>query len=241
MHDTLVRDALLSHAANEPPMTFTSSDMIRAGRRSRALHRGAWAGSVLAVTLLAGAGLALAPTGSSPPIPTPVALPPGTPLWTTLDSAAFCAAAAAPAEPAIEPASVVNPKNGFSITIPTEPADHAAARFSCYLMQAVPQLMPGAAFARDPNSPAQTVPLQAFASRVLTRTARSTPPLRTSRPTRWSPTMTAWVRLASPSALRASPSLTPSPTARASAASGPARTARLSPCSRSSRTPATAS
>ena len=167
MHDTLVRDALLSHAANESPMTFTSSDMIRAGRRSRTLHRGAWAGSVLAVTLVAGAGLALAPTGSSPPAPGPFALPPGTPLWTTLDSAAFCAEAAAPAEPAIEPTSVVNPKNGFSITIPTEPANHAAARFSCYLMQAVPQLMPGAAFARDPNSPAQTVPLQAFARRVF--------------------------------------------------------------------------
>ena len=167
MHDTLVRDALLSHAANEPPMKFTSSDMIKAGRRSRTLHRGAWAGSVLAVTLMAGAGLALAPTGSSPPAPSPVALPPGTPLWTTLDSEAFCAEAAAPAEPAIEPTSVVNPKNGFSITIPTEPADHAAARLSCYLMRAVPQLMPSAAFARDPNSPAQTVPLQAFARRVF--------------------------------------------------------------------------
>ena len=63
--------------------------------------------------------------------------------------------------------SVINPKNGFSIAIPTEPVDHAAARFSCYLMHAVPELVPGAAFARDPNSPAQTVPLQAYPSRVF--------------------------------------------------------------------------
>lgn len=179
MRDTLVRDALLRHAADEPPMTYTSTDIIRAGRRSRRWHRGAAvAGSVLTAAALAGAALAFAPIATKSPSRQFATLPPGVPMWTNLDSAPFCATAATPVEPTMQRTSVINPKNGFPIAIPTEPVDHAAARFSCYLMHAVREVLAGAAFARDPNSPPQTVPLQAFASRVFdpTRPQDSSPP-----------------------------------------------------------------
>ena len=166
MHDTVVRDALLRNAADEPPMAFTSADLMRAGRRSRRLRHGATvAGSALVVAALAGFAFAVIPDRVS--APEYGRLPIGTPLWTTLDATSFCAIAATAVEPAVAQTSVINPKNGFAIAIPTEPAEHAAARFSCYLMHAVPQAIPGASFARDPNTPAGTVPLQAYVSRAF--------------------------------------------------------------------------
>ncbi len=166
MQDTVVRDALLRHAADEPPMTFTSADMIRAGRRSRRLRvAGGIAGSAVALAVVIGTGIAaIAPERAVPA--TPHGVPAGTTVWTYLDAAPFCGMAATPATPTMEPTTVVNPKNGFAIPIPTEPVDHASARFSCYLMALTKQL-PGAMFARDPTTPADTVPLQVYAARAF--------------------------------------------------------------------------
>jgi hypothetical protein len=168
MQDTVVRDALLRNAADEPPMTFTSDDMIRTGRRSRRLrHAGSVIGSALTVALVAGTAIALVSAGSRP-LAKPVTLKPGTPLWTTLDTSSFCAAAAVAQVDAVgSRQTVVNPKNGYPIAIPTEPSEHAASRLSCYLMSAVPAHLPGAAFTRDPNTPADTVPLQVYPGRAF--------------------------------------------------------------------------
>lgn len=164
--DSSVRDALLSHTADGPPMPFTADDVIRAGRRSRRWHRAAVAaGAGLTVAALAAAAMMVIPILK--PAPRYV-LPADVPLWTELDPTPFCDLAAAPvAEPEAAPTTVVSPKNGFPILIPTEPPAHASARFSCYLLAAVPDYLPGASFALAPLAPDGTVPLEVRPGRVF--------------------------------------------------------------------------
>jgi hypothetical protein len=175
--DTEVRDALLAYTGDQPPPTFTYDQVLTSGRRARRRRRFAVAGAGAAVVAVAaGAALAALPdTRATLPEPFTVAGP----SWSTLDPAPFCKAAAAPpAGPTIAPATSVNEKNGYRIRIPTEPANHAAARFSCYLTKAVPPLLRAATFHRDTGTPAGAVPLQAFPVRVFdpARPGDTTPP-----------------------------------------------------------------
>lgn len=175
--DTEVRDALLAYTGDQPPLTFTYDHVLASGRRARRRRRIAAAGAGAAVAAVAaGAVLAVLPhTRTAPPEPYEVAGP----SWSTLDPEPYCAAAAKPpAGPAIAPATVVSEKNGYRMRMPTEPAAHAAARFSCFLAKAVPPLLPGADFHLGAGAPAGTRPLRADPVRVFdpARPGDTTPP-----------------------------------------------------------------
>jgi hypothetical protein len=175
---TQISDALITYTGDPPPLTFTYDQVLTAGRRERRLRRITIASSATAVAGVAVsiAALALPRLMSTAP---PTSYTVAGPSWSTVDPTPYCRTASAPPTgPTVAPTTVVNEKNGYRIRIPTEPADHAAARISCYLAAAVPPLLPGVAFYRDPATPAGTVPLQAYPYRVFdpARPAQTTPP-----------------------------------------------------------------
>lgn len=137
MPDTFVHDALVAYTDDAPPMTLSSDRVIAAGRRRRNRHR-AGLFSATAVVL----ALAVTVTNLAPNAPPPTVF--AGPQWTYLAPAVPCAEASQPADPqpSATPSSVLNKDNGFRIPIPNEQPDHAAARFTCFLMQAVPLRLP---------------------------------------------------------------------------------------------------
>lgn len=178
--DTQIHDALVAYTSAEPPPSFTYDDVLAGGRRARRRRRVAGAGAAAAVAVLAAGGgsLALAHRGADP---APYAV--AGPSWSVLDAAPFCATAGAePTSPLVRPTTVVNEKNGYPVRIPAEPADHAAARISCYLAAALPPLLPDVAYHRPSSAPADTVPLQAYPGRIFdpARPADTAPPFVTA-------------------------------------------------------------
>ncbi|GIF00172.1 hypothetical protein [Paractinoplanes rishiriensis] len=167
MPDTDIRRMLDDYISDEPPMSFGLADVRAAGRRARRRRRAAalsGAGAVVAM-VAAGAGMmGVRPDDGTRPAPHRLA---GA-FWAELDPRPFCTAALRIA-PTQAPTTVTNEKNGYPVRIPAEPAEHAAARLSCYLAGAVPPLLPGADYYRSESTPAGTVPLEAYP-------AETTPP-----------------------------------------------------------------
>lgn len=161
--DTEIRDVLVAYTGNEPPLSFTYDHVLGGGRRARRRRRITVAGAATAVIAVV-AGVALHGADAAPAPYTVVG-----PSWSTLDAAPYCAAASAPpTSPLVKPTTVVNEKNSYPIRIPAEPADHAAARISCYLATAVPRLLPpGVTYHRSAETPATTMPLQVYPGRVF--------------------------------------------------------------------------
>jgi len=159
-----IHDALVAYADDAPPPAFSYDRILAAGRRSRRRRRIVTAGAATTVVAVA-IGVALVTQPHRDP---PAPYTPAGPSWSTLDPAPYCRTAGAPASgPAIAPTTIVSEKNGHRIRIPTEPAGHAAARISCYLARVVPARLPGATYHRDLSTPAGTVPLQAYPSRIF--------------------------------------------------------------------------
>jgi hypothetical protein len=176
--DTQIHDALVAYTDAEPPLSFTYDDVLAAGRRARRRRRLAVAGAAAAVAAVAVGGVSLAlPHRRGDLLLAPYAV--AGPSWSTLDAAPYCKTASAePTSPLVKPTTVVNEKNDYAIRIPAEPADHAAARISCYLATAVPPLLPDVTYHRSSSTPADTMPLQAYPGRVFdpARPADTTPP-----------------------------------------------------------------
>ncbi|MBG0564670.1 hypothetical protein [Actinoplanes aureus] len=140
---TDIRDALIAYTGDEPPLTFAYEHVLTAGRRARRRRRiAAAAGGSLVFVAVTGVFMAALPH---------VRADPDVSAGVALDPAPFCAAAEA--EPS-SPAAV----------------EHAAARISCYLLTAVPPLLPEADFQRIPGSSDDVLPLQAYPS-------QETPPI----------------------------------------------------------------
>jgi hypothetical protein len=159
MDDTRVANALRAYVANEPPTRLTSHSVLAAGRKSRRRHRIAAVGTTLGGVVAAGAIALLIVPGL---VRGPGSGAAGSPMWTELDPSPFCAVAATPAPSATPPgSSVVSPKNGFRIPLPSEPTAHAAARLSCFLLRTVPGLLsPTTRFALAWDAPPGVIPLQ---------------------------------------------------------------------------------
>lgn len=173
---TDIREALVAYAEDEPPMTFSYEQVVIAGRRARRRRRiaAAAAGSLVFVAVTGVVVAALPHIRADPP---PLTL--DGPSWPALDPAPYCAAAEAePSTPAIAPTTHVSEKTGYRIRIPTEPADHAADRISCYLAKAVPPLLPGVTYHRSPGAPDGSVALEAYPVRVFdpAQPGETTPP-----------------------------------------------------------------
>jgi len=181
-YDTQIHDALAAYTGDEPPLSFTYDEVLARGRRARSHRRLAVAGIAVAVAAAGTGGVLLGlPRPSADTSPPPYAV--AGPSWSTLDAAPYCATATAPpTSPLVKPTTVVNEKNGYPIRIPAEPADHAAARISCYLATAVPPLLPDATYHRSASTPAGTLPLQAYPGRVFdpAHPADTTPPFITA-------------------------------------------------------------
>ncbi|MEV6844251.1 hypothetical protein [Actinoplanes sp. NPDC051411] len=166
----------------EPPLSFTYDQVLAGGRRAQRRRWLAMAGTAAAVAAVAVGGVALAlPHRSADLTPAPYAV--AGPSWSTLDVAPLCKTASAePTSPMVKPTTVVSEKDGYPIRIPAEPADHAAARMSCYLTTAIPSLLPDVAYHRSAAALAGTMPLQAYPGRIFdpTRPAETTPPFITA-------------------------------------------------------------
>jgi hypothetical protein len=179
MQDSLVRDALLTYAADEPPMTISSTSVLDAGRRSRRRRRlAALSGAAGGVAAVGGVLALLIPALGPAPARPPITV--GGPVWTQLDPSALCAAATVPAAPVPGlPPTATNAKTGYSMPVPSEPPAHAAARISCELMRAVPALLPGASFQLEPGAAGDVQPLQVAPVRVFdpARPAETSPPM----------------------------------------------------------------
>ncbi|GAA1620527.1 hypothetical protein [Actinoplanes couchii] len=180
--DTQIHDALVAYTGAEPPLSFTYDEVLAGGRRARRRRRLAVAGAAAVVAAVAAGGASFAlPLRSADPAPAPYTV--AGPAWSTLDAARSCEAAGAePTSPLVEPTTVVNEKNGYPIRIPAEPADHAAARISCYLAEVVPPLLPEVTYHRSSSTPSDIMPLQAYPGRVFdpARPADTTPPFITA-------------------------------------------------------------
>src|SRR5687768_8142017 len=112
-HNISVREALRSYADNQPPVPYSSDELIRAGQRARLRSWAGW-GAAGGGTVAALAGMVAMMLSGSVPAPGPVQV--GGQTWTTLDPAPFCAAAAKPFT-AGQPRSVTD-GDGFKIVIP---------------------------------------------------------------------------------------------------------------------------
>ncbi|MCU7722468.1 hypothetical protein ODJ79_01955 [Actinoplanes sp. KI2] len=180
--DTQIHDALVAYTSTEPPLSFTFDEVLAGGRRVRRHRRLVVAGAAAAVTAVAAIGVSLGLPHRGPeraPAPDAVAGP----SWSTLDPAPYCRTASArPTSPLVKPTTVTSEKNGYPIRIPAEPADHAAARISCYLATAVPPLLPDVTYHRSPTTPDDIAPLQAYPARVFdpSHPADTTPPFITA-------------------------------------------------------------
>jgi hypothetical protein len=136
MNEQAIQDALRVYVTiDEPPVRLRSDQVVRAGRRSRAVHRLGYAGGVVALSGMVAVGghVAGGLFGST-------ANQPGSPTWTydpTVCASIPSAAAIVPTENAPAPAQM----NG---------SNQLADRMSCYLRTAVPAAMPGATFADNP-------------------------------------------------------------------------------------------
>lgn len=175
---TDIHDALMAYTSDAPPPAFTYDRILTSGRRARRLRRIATAGAATMVATVAVSVVLLTQPHQAPTTPSTLYTVAGS-SWSTLNPTSYCKTASAPAaSPTIAPTTVINEKNDYPIRIPTEPADHAAARISCYLAAAVPSLLPKATFHRDPSTPANTIPLQAYPSRTFdpARPGDTTPP-----------------------------------------------------------------
>ena len=163
--DDGIREALTAYTGEEPPLTFTFGEVLTAGRRSRRRRRAA-AATAGSLVFVAVTGIFVTAWTHGREEPPPVAV--DGPAWPALDPAPFCAAASArPSGPVIAPTTVADERTDYPIRIPTEPADHAAARFSCHLSRVVPPLLPGVTFHRFPGQSDGLRPLQAYPARVF--------------------------------------------------------------------------
>ncbi|GAA2910395.1 hypothetical protein Acy02nite_89690 [Actinoplanes cyaneus] len=178
--ETDIHDALVAYTGAEPPLSFTYDEVLAGGRRARRRRRFAVAGAAAAVAAVAVGGVSLAlPHRSADLTPAPPPYAVAGPGWSTLDAAPYCRIASAePTSPLVKPTTVVNEKNNYPIRIPAEPADHAAARISCYLAAAVPPLLPDVTYYRSSSSPGDIMPLQAYPGRIFDpeRPADTAPP-----------------------------------------------------------------
>lgn len=177
--DTQIHDALVAYTGAEPPLSFTYDEVLAGGRRARRRRRFAVVSAAAAVAAVAAGGISLTlPHRSADLPPAPYAV--AGPSWSTLDAAPYCRIASAePTSPLVKPTTVVSEKNNYPIRIPAEPADHAAARISCYLAAAVPPLLPDATtYHRSAPTPADIMPLQAYPGRIFDpeRPADTAPP-----------------------------------------------------------------
>jgi hypothetical protein len=148
---TDIHDALVAYTDDAPPPAFTYDQIRRDGRRARRLRRiGAAAG---VATTVAAVAVSISVIGRPSPPPTAAAA----------DAAPFCRTAAEnPTGPAIEPSTSIEATNGYPVRWPAEAPEHAAARMSCFLIEAVPALLPEATFRPDPSARPGTLPLEAY-------------------------------------------------------------------------------
>jgi hypothetical protein len=148
-----IHDALVAYTDDAPPAAFTYDQIRLAGRRSQRLRRLATTGAVAVTVVAVTAGVTFevytpqsAPEAVTGPAP---------------DRGPHCRAADLPYQH-LKPTTLINGANGFPMRIPTEPPEHAAARFSCFLAEAVSAVLPGAVLRQDPSAPADTGPLEAY-------------------------------------------------------------------------------
>ncbi|MBM2615963.1 hypothetical protein JIG36_10385 [Actinoplanes sp. LDG1-06] len=150
MADTDIQEALLTYTSDAPPPAFTLDEVMRKGRLRRRTRRLALAAGTVTAAV---ATIAVA-----------------VPLW------------ARPSVPAVDPpapeplATCRTPfAKGTPADNPNIPVPGAADMMTCYLVEAVPRLLPGATFARETP---ERAPLEAFAYRVFDpkRAAETTPP-----------------------------------------------------------------
>jgi hypothetical protein len=134
MNDTDMTQALRAHVADGPPMRITSDGVIAAGRRSRHRRWLASAGGaaglaavvvVTAMAFTARTGPSGHTVGGPPPLTTCASLQPSP--------------VPAPTQSAVPARATMDPG-----------AESAAPRVSCYLLSAVPALMPGFTFTPNP-------------------------------------------------------------------------------------------
>ncbi|HLL69569.1 MAG TPA: hypothetical protein VK453_28195 [Micromonosporaceae bacterium] len=156
MHDSQVRDALLTYVDSEPPMAVRSDDILTAGRRARRVHRmtaGAAGGAVAGIVVLAAAAVTGVLPGQGAPLrpaaPSASAASPA-PSASTAAPAPSAGTAAqgepvAPctARPGPRPAQTATPGE----TLQPELAAWARASLTCYLADALPRVLPDARYA----------------------------------------------------------------------------------------------
>lgn len=135
--DFVVREQLLAHVTHdEPPMTLTSAGLIAQGARRRTLRVAGMTGAALTAVALVGVLLYAPPSGSAPPV-------------AALSAEAECLARV-PIVPGATPDVTADPLVHMSppadLPTPTVFDSDLKTRVTCYLVDAIPAMIPGVQF-----------------------------------------------------------------------------------------------
>lgn len=148
MSMTDVRDALLESIPEAPPVSYTAQSLLAAGARSHRRRRLTAAGASLAAVGVVLAAAVVVPglvqQRGAQPAAKPVGIA-GEP-WYELDPSPYCNAA----ESTMTPEQIASMYQSFSEPHPAEAPDTIANRMGCYLLDVVPDYLPGSVFYIDP-------------------------------------------------------------------------------------------
>lgn len=143
-----VREALLASIPDAPPAGYTAQSLLAAGARDRRRRRLIAASASLAAVGVVLAGAAVVPglmqQRGAQPAARPIGIA-GEP-WYELDLSPYCNAAAS----TMTPEQIASAYQSFAEPHPAEAPDTIANRMACYLLDVVPDYLPGAVFYVDP-------------------------------------------------------------------------------------------